>query len=64
MDEYDANSYLDDLDKVILFAYVDEVQACKLYESCGFELRGFDTHLYKAFDPATDEMALYWYLIF
>jgi ribosomal protein S18 acetylase RimI-like enzyme len=40
------------------------VPACKLYESCGFELRGFDTHLYKALDPSSDEIALYWYLIF
>ena len=40
------------------------VPACKLYESCGFELRGFDTHLYKALDPSTDEIALFWYLVF
>ena len=42
----------------------NNVAACKFYESCGFELRGFDTHLYKAQDPSTDEIALYWYLIF
>lgn len=42
----------------------NNVSACKLYASCGFELRGFDTHLYKGLDPATDEIALYWYLIF
>jgi ribosomal protein S18 acetylase RimI-like enzyme len=40
------------------------VPACKFYESCGFVLRGFDTHLYKAQDPATEEIALYWYLNF
>lgn len=40
------------------------VPACRLYASCGFALRGFDTHLYKALDPATDEIALYWYLMF
>ncbi|HJR78941.1 MAG TPA: GNAT family N-acetyltransferase [Anaerolineales bacterium] len=40
------------------------VPACQLYASCGFELRGFDTHLYKAIDPSTDEIALYWYLMF
>jgi GNAT superfamily N-acetyltransferase len=40
------------------------VPACRLYESCGFELRGFDTHLYKGLDPSTDEIALYWYLMF
>src|SRR5215207_9101477 len=40
------------------------VPACKLYESCGFELRGFDTHLYKALEPSTEEIALFWYLVF
>jgi streptothricin acetyltransferase len=40
------------------------VPACQLYASCGFELRGFDTHLYKALDPSTAEIALYWYLMF
>ena len=42
----------------------NNVSACHFYESCGFELRGLDTHLYKASDPSTDEIALYWYLIF
>jgi ribosomal protein S18 acetylase RimI-like enzyme len=38
--------------------------ACRLYESCGFVLRGFDEYLYKGLHPMTDEIALYWYLIF
>lgn len=42
----------------------NNVAACKLYERCGFELRGFDTNLYKGVNPSTDEIALYWYLIF
>ena len=42
----------------------NNVAACRLYARCGFELRGFDTHLYKAQDPSSDEIALYWYLIF
>jgi len=42
----------------------NNVPACRLYESCGFELHGFDTHLYKGLNPITDEIALYWYLIF
>jgi len=42
----------------------NNVPACLLYASCGFELRGFDTHLYKGLDPSTDEIALYWYLMF
>jgi len=40
------------------------VPACLLYASCGFELRGFDTHLYKSLHPGTDEIALFWYLMF
>ena len=39
------------------------VPACQLYASCGFELHGFDTHLYKALAPSTDEIALFWYLM-
>ena len=42
----------------------NNLAACTLYERCGFELRGFDTHLYKGLDPNTDEIALYWYLMF
>jgi ribosomal protein S18 acetylase RimI-like enzyme len=42
----------------------NNVPACRLYTRCGFQLRGFDTHLYKALDPSTDEIALYWYLTF
>jgi len=49
---------------IMLETQNNNVAACKLYESCGFELRGFDTHLYKGLNPATDEIALYWYLIF
>jgi streptothricin acetyltransferase len=40
------------------------VPACHLYESCGFELGGFDRNVYKALTPSTDEIALYWYLLF
>ena len=40
------------------------VPACRFYEKFGFKLRGFDTYLYKGLTPTTDEIALYWYLIF
>ncbi len=40
------------------------VAGCRLYESCGLKLGGFDTCLYQASLPGTDEIALYWYLIF
>jgi len=52
------------LSGIVLETQNNNVAACKFYESCGFELRGFDTHLYKGLNPATDEIALYWYLIF
>ena len=42
----------------------NNVPACQLYASCGFELRGFDTHVYKGENPNTNEIALYWYLFF
>jgi ribosomal protein S18 acetylase RimI-like enzyme len=42
----------------------NNLAACRLYESCGFELGGFDVYLYKGLNRATDEIALYWYLMF
>jgi GNAT superfamily N-acetyltransferase len=40
------------------------VPACRFYQNFGFKLHGFDTYLYKGLNPSTDEIALYWYLIF
>jgi RimJ/RimL family protein N-acetyltransferase len=40
------------------------VAACRLYESCGFQLAGFDRCLYQGRHPGTAEIALYWYLVF
>ena len=42
----------------------NNVPACRLYESCGFVLGGFDEYLYKGLNGATDDVALYWYLVF
>jgi len=42
----------------------NNVPACRLYAACGFHLGGFDHELYRALDPNTDEVALYWYLQF
>ncbi len=42
----------------------NNVAGCSLYEACGFHLGGFDQDLYRAINPDTDEIALYWYLIF
>lgn len=40
------------------------VPACRLYESCGFVLGGFDAYLYRGVMPGTREIALFWYLLF
>jgi ribosomal protein S18 acetylase RimI-like enzyme len=40
------------------------VAACRLYESCGFMLGGFDACLYRGVMPGTHEIALFWYLLF
>ena len=49
---------------IMLETQDNNVSACKFYESCGFQLRGFDAYLYKGINIHTDEIALYWYLIF
>ncbi len=49
---------------VMLETQDNNVAGCQLYASCGFKLYGFDTYSYKGLDPSTDEIALYWYLIF
>lgn len=38
--------------------------ACCLYERCGFRLGGFDRYLYQGEMPGTEEIALFWYLLF
>ena len=40
------------------------VAACHFYERCGFILGGFDQYLYRALTPDTEEIALYWYMLF
>lgn len=42
----------------------NNVAGCMLYQQCGFELAGFDRRLYQGIMLGTDEIALYWYLIF
>ena len=49
---------------VMLETQNNNVAGCMLYQSCGFELAGFDRRLYQGIDPGTDEIALFWYLIF
>ena len=46
---------------VMLETQNNNVAASKLYERCGFQLRGFDQDLYRGRDPDTREIALFWY---
>lgn len=49
---------------LVLETQTNNLPAIRLYEACGFELGGFDRNLYRGLHPDTDEIALYWYLIF
>ena len=49
---------------IMLETQNNNLTACRLYEAFGFHLGGFDTELYRAIDPNTEEIALYWYLSF
>ncbi len=49
---------------IMLETQNNNVNACLFYERCGFQLRGFDTHLYKGIKNDTDEIALFWYFTF
>ena len=49
---------------VMLETQNNNVGACKFYERLGFQLAGFDQALYRGIDPNTNEIALYWYLVF
>jgi ribosomal protein S18 acetylase RimI-like enzyme len=49
---------------VMLESQNNNVAACRLYQSCGFELGGFDRYLYRGIDSSTQEIALYWYIHF
>ncbi len=49
---------------VMLETQNNNIAGCRLYESCGFKLGGFDRYLYQGLQPDTDEVALYWYLLF
>ncbi len=49
---------------VVLETQNINLAACRLYESCGFVLRGFDGYLYRGIEPDSREIALFWYLLF
>jgi streptothricin acetyltransferase len=46
---------------IMLETQNNNIGGCRLYERCGFELGGFDRHLYHGLNPDSDEIALYWY---
>lgn len=52
------------LSGVMLETQNNNVAACRFYQRCGFVLGGFDRLLYRGQNPETDEVALFWYLIF
>lgn len=53
-----------ELPGIMLETQSNNVQACRFYESCGFKIGGFDNLLYRGQDPATGEVAIYYYLYF
>ena len=49
---------------LMLETQTNNLPACRFYESCGFELGGFDNNLYKGINKDSREVALFWYLYF
>ncbi|MEC0210112.1 GNAT family N-acetyltransferase [Paenibacillus ehimensis] len=49
---------------IMLETQSSNVRACKFYESCGFVIGGFDSYVYKGINKQSDEIAIYWYLMF
>lgn len=49
---------------IMLETQNNNVGACGFYARFGFQLGGFDRLLYKGVNRDTEEIALYWYLIF
>lgn len=49
---------------IMLETQNNNLAACRLYERCGYVVGGIDHLLYKAIEPTTREVAIFWYLIF
>jgi streptothricin acetyltransferase len=49
---------------MMLETQTNNVGACKLYESCGFQIGGIDSFLYKGLGRDPHEVAIFWYLLF
>jgi ribosomal protein S18 acetylase RimI-like enzyme len=48
---------------IMLETQNNNLAACRLYESYGFVVGGVDYLRYRAIDPATQEAAIFWYLM-
>ncbi|WP_083347424.1 N-acetyltransferase [Rhizobium sp. LCM 4573] len=53
-----------DLPGIRLETQSNNVAACRFYKKYGFELGGYDEHLYSALGQSRRETALFWYLFF
>jgi len=49
---------------IMLETQSNNVSACMFYASCGFVIGGIDFHLYQGIHKNSDEIAIFWYLIF
>lgn len=49
---------------IMLETQSNNVGACKFYDSCGFVIGGFDLRLYQGIHKQSDEIAIFWYMIF
>lgn len=49
---------------VMLETQNNNLGACRLYQDYGFELGGIDRLRYRGIEPQTEEVALFWYLLF
>lgn len=49
---------------IMLETQSNNVKACEFYRNCGFVIGGFDFLLYRGIHKHSDEIAIFWYLIF
>ncbi|MGG0731589.1 GNAT family N-acetyltransferase [Bacillus paramycoides] len=64
MDKVKKWSQDNDLAGIMLETQNNNINACKFYERYGFIIGGFDKFVYKGINHLTEEVAIYWYLIF
>lgn len=57
-------SHKRNLPGVMLETQNNNLGACRLYESCGYQVGGIDHLRYRGIDPQTCEVAIFWYLLF